>query len=185
MSPSQYVFARLLYCIVQGEGAKTVLPAPQPACPSPYPCFLWHFLFTLFFFLIFYLFLVSLGLCWCTRAFSSFGEQGLLSSCGAQVSHCGGFSCFKAQALGHAGFTNCGLWAQYLQLTGSRVLAHELWCMGSVAHGLWHLPEPGIKLVFLALQGGFLTTGSPGKPSLTCLVNSRCSVMFTGWQGVL
>ena len=36
----------------------------------------------------------------CTRAFSSCGEQGLLSSCSAQVSHCGDFSCcFRVRAL--------------------------------------------------------------------------------------
>ena len=27
------------------------------------------------------------------RLFSSCGEQGLLSTCGVQASHCGGFSC--------------------------------------------------------------------------------------------
>ena len=32
------------------------------------------------------------------------------SSCGAQASHCGGFSCFRARALGHAGFRSCGAW---------------------------------------------------------------------------
>ena len=32
--------------------------------------------------------------------FSSCSEQGLLSGCGAQVSHCGGFSCCRAWALG-------------------------------------------------------------------------------------
>ena len=59
--------------------------------------------------------------------FSSCGEWGLLSTCSAQSSHCGGFSCFGAQALGawasvivghglsscdflalgHTGFSNC------------------------------------------------------------------------------
>ena len=29
--------------------------------------------------------------------------------------------------------------------------------------GMWDLPGPGIEPVPLALQGGFLTTGSPGK----------------------
>ena len=29
---------------------------------------------------------------------------------------------------------------------------------------MWDLPGPGIKLVSLALQGRFLTTGPPGKP---------------------
>ena len=44
-----------------------------------------------------------MGLCCCIWAFSSCGKQGLLSSYGAWTSHCGGFSCFKAQALGYAG----------------------------------------------------------------------------------
>ena len=39
-------------------------------------------------------------------------EQGLLSSCGALVSHCSAFSCCRAQALGRAGFSSCGVWAQ-------------------------------------------------------------------------
>ena len=39
--------------------------------------------------------------------FSSYGEQGLLSSCGARASHCGGFPCYRAQALGHVGFSSC------------------------------------------------------------------------------
>ena len=30
---------------------------------------------------------------------------------------------------------------------------------------MWDLPRPGIKPVFLALVGGFLTTAPPGKPS--------------------
>ena len=33
-----------------------------------------------------FLFLVVLGLCCCTRAFSSCGEWGLLSNCGTQAS---------------------------------------------------------------------------------------------------
>ena len=36
-------------------------------------------------------------------AFSSSGEWGLLSSCGALASHCGGFSCCRAWTLGHSG----------------------------------------------------------------------------------
>ena len=44
-----------------------------------------------------YLFLAVLGLCCCTRAFSSCGER---VHCGARASHCGGFSCCGAWALG-------------------------------------------------------------------------------------
>ena len=42
------------------------------------------------------------------RLFSSCSEQGLLSSWGAWASHCGGFSCCRAQALGLSGFSSCG-----------------------------------------------------------------------------
>ena len=52
--------------------------------------------------------------------FSSCGKQGLLSSCSVRASHCGGFFCCGAQAIGHMGsivgcsralehrFKNCG-----------------------------------------------------------------------------
>ena len=38
------------------------------------------------------------------RAFSSYRERGLLSSCGEQASHCGGFSCGAQAQL------SCGMW---------------------------------------------------------------------------
>ena len=41
---------------------------------------------------ILFSFLAVLGLHCCTRAFSSYSERRLLSSCSAQVSHCGSFS---------------------------------------------------------------------------------------------
>ena len=43
------------------------------------------------------------------------------------------------------GLSSCGTWAQ-------------------LPYGMWDLPGPGVKPVFLALQGGFLTTRPPGKP---------------------
>ena len=78
------------------------------------------------------MFLVALGLRWCTRAFSSCEERGLLSSCGARASLCGGFPSCRAWALGtwtsvavaqgliscswrpleHVGFSSCGTQAQ-------------------------------------------------------------------------
>ena len=45
-------------------------------------------------------FVAVLGLSCCQRAFSSCGEQGLLSGCGEQASHCGGVSCCRARTLG-------------------------------------------------------------------------------------
>ena len=49
---------------------------------------------------------------------------------------------------------------------GSVVVAHGLQSASSVAmpHSKWDLPRPGIELVSPTLQGGFLTTGPPGKP---------------------
>ena len=58
-----------------------------------------------------FIYLAVLGLHGCTRAFSSYGEWGLLSGCSAQASHCGGFSCRGARALEHTGFSNWGTWA--------------------------------------------------------------------------
>ena len=56
----------------------------------------------------------------------------------------------------------CGLFSW-----GSRALEHRLSSCGTWAEllqGLWDLPGPGIELMFLALAGGFLTTGPPEKP---------------------
>ena len=46
------------------------------------------------------LLMAALCLHCCMWALSSRGEWGLLSSCGVQASHHGGFSCCRAQALG-------------------------------------------------------------------------------------
>ena len=40
-----------------------------------------------------YIFMAALGLRCCAQTLSLCREQGLLSSCGAQASHCSGFSC--------------------------------------------------------------------------------------------
>ena len=48
-----------------------------------------------------------LGLHGCMGFFSSVVGQGLLSSCGACTSHCGGFSCWGEWTLGLMGFNSC------------------------------------------------------------------------------
>ena len=63
---------------------------------------------------------ISFWQCWSVLPrglYSSCGEQWLLSRCGVQAS-CD-FCCSRAQALGHAGFSRCGTWAQQLQFPGS------------------------------------------------------------------
>ena len=47
-------------------------------------------------------------------------QAGPLSSCGARDFHCGGFPRCGAQALS---FSSCSMWAQQLQLTGTRAQA--------------------------------------------------------------
>ena len=89
---------------------------------------------------------------------SSCSNWWLLSSCGAQASHCGDFSCCRAQALGHVGFSSCGSQASKQRLNSRGAQAQLL-------HGTWDLPRPGMESVSAALAGGFFTTEPPGKPS--------------------
>ena len=79
--------------------------------------FVWIYMFWVFLVLIIYLFLAALGLCcstWvlccCVQTSSSCDEQGLetISSCQAQASHCGGFSCCRTEVLGLPGFRSRG-----------------------------------------------------------------------------
>ena len=70
-------------------------------------CFFFFFFFNKFI----YLFFGVLGLCYCAWAFSSCGEQGLLSL------WCAGFSLqwlllLRSMDSRRAGFSSCGTWAQ-------------------------------------------------------------------------
>ena len=99
---------------------------------------------------IYLLFLVALALRCFTWAFSSCGEQGLLSGCGAWTSDGGVFSYGGAQALGAwglvsaaRGLSSCGLWALGCVGFSSAVLglsSHSSWALelgpSSVVHEL-------------------------------------------------
>ena len=65
--------------------------------------------------------------------FSKGNKQRLLFI--AQASHCGGFSCCRAQALGHVGFSSCSVWAQQLRFPGPGAQAHRVSC--SMACGIF------------------------------------------------
>ena len=84
---------------------------------------------------------IYLRLCWVLLI-----AQGLSPAVGHGLP--GGFSCCRAQALGHVGFSSCG--------------AVEIRCPRKC--GIL-VPRPGIELKSPALAGGFLTIGSPGKSS--------------------
>ena len=78
------------------------------------------------------------------QAFSSYGEQGLLSSCGKQASHCNVYSHFRAQARGCLDFSSCSVRA-------------------SLPRSMWNIPGPGIEPVSPALADRLLITEPPGK----------------------
>ena len=103
---------------------------------------------------------------YCAQAFSSCHRP--LSSCDAQASHCSGFSCCDAQALG---------------VPASAVVAHRLSC--SVACG--NLPGPGTEPVSPALAGILFTTGPPRKSDFFLnyyLSQSELGCLFLAAQGI-
>ena len=91
--------------------------------------------------------------------------------CCVWASHCSGFSCCGAQALGAwasvvvaRGLSSCGSWA----------LKHSLSSCGAQAQwlcGMWDLPRPGFEPVSPALAGGLLTTVPPGKSPIIDSLN--------------
>ena len=79
-----------------------------------------------------------------------------LSSCGTQAPECAG------SVVAACGLSSCGVWA--LEHVGSVVVAHGLSC--PAACGIL-IPQPGIKPASPASEGGFLTTGPPGKSRIS------------------
>ena len=106
-----------------------------------------------------YSFWAALSLYYCPRAFSRCGEQGLLSSWGVQASHCSGFFCCGARALGLVGFSCCRSQALEQGLSSCGTWTQLPCIMGC-------LSRPGIKPVSPAMAGGFLCTGLPGKSAI-------------------
>ena len=85
-----------------------------------------------------------LGLCFCARAFSSWGERGPLF-----IAVRGPLTIVASLVAEHRlqtrRLSNCGSRAQSLR-------------------GMWDLPRPGLEPVSPALAGRFSTTAPPGKP---------------------
>ena len=103
---------------------------------------------------IYYLFLFGLGLRCCEGFSLVVASEGLLSSCGAQASHCSGPSCCAAWAL--------GMWA-------SVVVAPGLWSTGSVAVALG-LSCPGACEIF------------PDQGSMPCLLHWQVDSLLLSHQ---
>ena len=90
-------------------------------------------------------------------------QAGTSLCCSAWGSHCGGFSCCGARALGTQASV---VVARGLSSCGSRALEHRLSSSGkwaSLLCGMWDLPGLGLEPMSPALAGGFLTTVPPGK----------------------
>ena len=90
------------------------------------------------------------GLCCFAGLFVVAASRGY-SSCSAQASYCGGFSCCRAQVLLHS--------IQWLQHMGSVVAVHRLSC----SMGMWGLPGSGIEPLSPALADTFFTAELSGK----------------------
>ena len=101
----------------------------------------------------FFFFFCCVGSLLVGTGFLQLQRAGATLCCGAWASHCSGFSCCGARALGTqasvvvasglrscsvrvlgcTGFSRCGSQAQYLSLAGCRTQAQQLWHMGLIA----------------------------------------------------
>ena len=140
---------------------------------------LFYFLF-IFLINLFYLFIYfgCIGSSLLHACFLQLWPVGATLHCGAQASHCSGFFCCGARALGTwasvvvaCGLSSCVSWA----------LEHRLSSCGTWAQllcGMWDLPGPGIEPVSPALAGGFLTTVPPGKPPVLFQIEKFFCIIF-------
>ena len=90
-------------------------------------------------------------------AFLQMQRAGATLQCVEWASHCGGFSCCRAQVLGHLGFGSCGSLA-----LEHRLKSCDTWVQ--LLCGKWDLPASGVELVSSAWAGRFFTTEPPEKP---------------------
>ena len=102
-----------------------------------------------------YVCMAALGLRYCTRAFSSCGEQGLLFVVVHRLLIMVA-SLVAEHGSRHAGCSSCDLWALEHRLSSC-----DAWA--SLLRGMSVVPGPGLEPVSPALSGGFLTTAPPGK----------------------
>ena len=125
---------------------------------------LWVFFF---FFINLFIFIFSCtGSSLLRTGFLQLRWAGATVCCGAQASHCSGFSCCGAPALGTRA---SAVAARRLSSCGPRALERRLSSCGAQAQllrGMWDPPRPGLEPMSPALAGGLPTTAPPGKPSL-------------------
>ena len=112
----------------------------------------------------------ALGLCCYVRAFSSCSEWGH-SPWSAQTSHCSGFSCCQAQAVGVCTDGSTLSHCSRLRNCSRQAFEHRI----RSSQGMWNLPGPGVQPVSPALAGRFLSTAAPGKSWALTFLSSQVS----------
>ena len=93
---------------------------------------------------------------------SSCSGRGPLSSCEAQASHWGGFSCWGSWALRRSDLSSRDTWAQQWWLLGSRAQAQQPWGAGLDPRGKWDLPRSPTEPLSPALQPDSLPLSHQG-----------------------
>ena len=140
----------IMFCILFQLVITQVCAVFQSHSLNAYMCFS---LYTNCIFFKIYLFIFGcIGSSLLCTGFLQLWRAGATLRCGAQASHCSGFSCCGARALG---------------ARASVVVARRLSSYGAQAqflYSMWDLPGPGIEPVYPALADGFSTTAPPGKP---------------------
>ena len=116
----------------------------RPVEEQPSFFFLIYIYIYIYFKYLFILFLVVLGLRFCARAFSSWGEWGPLF-----IAVCRPLTIVASLVAEHR------LRTRRLNNCGSRA-----WLL----RGMWDLPRPGLEPASPALTGRLSTTAPPGKP---------------------
>ena len=131
----------------------------------PHCLFFFKYLFIDFLFIFFWLcwvlaaahgiFVEACGIFRCSTGSSLWGTAfSLVVACGFSLSSCG------TQAPGRVVSVVCSTQALWLRRASSAIVACRLCC--PAACGI-SVPWPGIEPVSPALEGGFFTTGPPGK----------------------
>ena len=128
-----------------------------------------------FFFLNLFIIFGCVGSSLLRVGFLQLWRAGATLCCGAQASHCGGFSCCRARAPGAQasvvvarGLSSCGSWASEHRLSSCGTQA-QLLC------STWDLSRPGLEPMSPALADGLPTTVPPGKSHN---LNSLCCPLY-------
>lgn len=101
--------------------------------------------------------------CWSFFDHAAWEILGLLFTCGVQASHWGDFSCYRAKALGHTGFSSCSFSSCSSPALEHRLNSCSAWLSCSMPCGSSRTSAQ--ICVSCHLAGGLFPAEPPGKPS--------------------